>query len=450
MGIVDSSKARSLDFVKRLYFGTVPFSFRYEKTYRQTLRTLLKDNDVATDILLERQRLELIDLLNHASTYVPFYRDFFRENGLTMRDFGGIDDLKKLPIVNKEIINKDPTAFLDERLNTNDLVEFKTSGSTGVKFVFKGTDAMYKKEAAFVTRAYLSHGSRLYRDWSIWIRRYVPTKSGDSLFKTDHELRRVYMSAYHLNNSSIHDYVKEINALGYKTISTYPSTAYSFACLIEEECLAVPYVESIHLASEMLLDEWKQKIERVLPGVKLRAHYGQMEKCSFFHQQDGEEYADNVEYGVTEFLMSNGQQKVIGTGFMNRAMPLIRYDIGDTVEPLETPRVGTGLPVTVRRFVGRSDDIIITPEGNRLPGVNFYTMMYKLPFVKMFQLVQVSRDELRAFIVPNVEWTSQMADQAEKKIRERTGAMKIHIEPVSQINRSTETGKIRCIINLAL
>jgi len=309
---------------------------------------------------------------------------------------------------------------------------------------------MFKTEAAFVTRAYLAHGSRLYDDWSIWIRRYVPQGADAPIFKNDHELRRVYMSAYHLNNSSVHDYVRIINSLGYKTISTYPSTAYVLACLLEEENLQLPEVESIHLASEMLMDEWAAKIKRVLPNVLLKAHYGQMEKASFFHQTESDSYVDNLEYGVTEFVESDGQLSVIGTGFLNRAMPFIRYDTGDTAELLDEPYQGVGLPVRVKRFIGRRDDIIVTADGNRLPGVNFYTMMYKIPGVKMFQIVQEERDKVRVKVVPNRDWTRAMAEQTLAALSERLGSTKIYIEECTEITRSQRTGKIRCIVNETL
>ena len=449
MGVTGNLAKRMPGSVKRIYYRAVPFSYRYERTYRDTLRGLLANETRPTLDLLEEQRLNFLDLVDHACRHVPFYRDHFRENGLSIKDFEGIEDINKLPLVNKIIISADPARFLDERLDPRQLIEFKTSGSTGVKFKFYGTDQMFKREAAFVTRAYLSHGSRLYDDWSIWIRRYVPDRDGAPLFKADHELRRVYMSAYHLNNKSVHEYVGLINRLRHKTISTYPSTAYSLACLIEEEGLKMPFVESIHLASEMLADQWAEKIAEILPGVKVRAHYGQMEKCSFFHQVEGGKYVDNVEYGVTEFVDIAGQTKVIGTGFLNRAMPFIRYDIGDTVEPLEAAAVQIGLPATVKRFIGRSDDIIITPEGNRLPGVNFYTMMYKIAGVKMFQIIQESADTVRVKIVPNTDWTPEMAEFTRAKLAERLGSMKIEIEECDEIERSKRTGKIRCILNAA-
>lgn len=450
MGVTSRLSKKIPPRLTQLYYRAVPFPLRYERTYRKTLAELLANQERPTDELLEVQRSELVDLLSHASNHVPFYRKYFNEHGIKLKDFDGPEFLKKLPIVTKSMINENVTDFIDERVDPSKLVEFKTSGSTGVKFVFKGTDSMFKKEAAFVTRAYLAHGARLYDDWSIWIRRYVPQGADAPLFKKDHELRRVYMSAYHLNNSSVHDYVRTINDLGYKTISTYPSTAYILACLIEEENLKIPRVESIHLASEMSMDEWAAKITSVLPNVRLKAHYGQMEKASFFHQADSDHYVDNLEYGVTEFVPRDGQLSVIGTGFLNRAMPFIRYDTGDTAEVLDEEESGVGLPVRVKRFIGRRDDIIVTADGNRLPGVNFYTMMYKIPGVKMFQIIQEERDKVRVKVVPNQEWTSAMADQTRGALSERLGSTKVYIEECTEITRSERTGKIRCIVNQTL
>lgn len=450
MGVTSKLAKKLPNKFVQLYYRTVPFRYRYERTYRDTLQHLIDNQYRPTADLLEDQRRDLRDLLEHARSHVPFYKRYFQERALTLKDFEGPEDLAKLPIVTKQMMNENMVDFIDERLDPSKLVEFKTSGSTGAKFVFRGTDSIFKKEAAFVTRAYAAHGSRLYDDWSIWIRRYVPQGPDAPVFKKDHELRRVYMSAYHLNNSSVHEYVRVINDTRCATISTYPSTAYVLACLLEEEGLKIPYVKSIHLASEMLMDEWAAKIRRVLPNVRLRAHYGQMEKSSFFHQAEGDYYVDNVEYGVTEFVESDGQLSVIGTGFLNRAMPFIRYDTGDTAEVLDDPVQGVGLPVRVKRFIGRRDDIIVTCEGNRLPGVNFYTMMYKIPGVKMFQIVQEERDTVRVRIVPNQEWTPAMAEMTKTALAERLGPMKIYIEECTEITRSQRTGKIRCIVNETL
>ena len=236
MGVTSRLQKKIPGSVKKIYYQTVPFSYRYEKTYRNTLETLKANLEKDTAELLEEQRLKFLELVKHCAENVPFYRNYFNEHGLSLKDFNSVGDITKLPVINKKIINANLPDFLDER-HIGRLIEFKTSGSTGEKFIFKGTDAMFKQESAFVTRAYQAHGSNLYEDWSIWIRRYVPESADAPLFKKDFELRRLYMSAYHLNNESVHQYVDIINKHKYETISTYPSSAYSLACLLEEENL---------------------------------------------------------------------------------------------------------------------------------------------------------------------------------------------------------------------
>ncbi len=141
-------------------------------------------------------------------------------------------------------------------------VEFRTSGSTGKKLIFLGTDDVYKKEAAFVLRAFKDHGATMYDKPSVWLRRFVPSGS-EKLWYYDHELKRLYMSAYHLNLESVKNYVSEINSKKYHTLVGYPSSIYVLACLCDEARLNLKHIKAIHTASEKMLPEWERKINDV-------------------------------------------------------------------------------------------------------------------------------------------------------------------------------------------
>ena len=55
--------------------------------------------------------------------------------------------------------------------------------------------------------------------------------------------------------------------------------------------------------------------------------------------------------------------EAVTTGYGNRAMPLIRYRVGDTVTLTETPcACGSPQPV-LHEVVGRTDDLLILPDG---------------------------------------------------------------------------------------
>jgi len=155
-------------------YARVPFAWRYGTVYRKTYDFLTKSQWWDTDELREYQRRRLRRLLRHAYENVPYYINVFEERGLRPNDFNDVADLQKLPILTKDIIRENHDDLIARNISQWDVVKFSTSGSTGNPLSFIGVDSLYKIEAAFITRAFDAHDSRLYREKSIWLRRYVP------------------------------------------------------------------------------------------------------------------------------------------------------------------------------------------------------------------------------------------------------------------------------------
>lgn len=451
MSVVSKFIKKRPDFIKRAFYSIVPFRYRYGSDFRHTFNFLNKSQNWDIEELKRYQLNELSCLLVHAYENVPYYRDVFNNLGVHPLDIRSTEDLGVLPILTKDIIRENADRLVDETLDKSKLVKFNTSGSTGDKLNFYGSDDMFKKEAAFVLRAFRSHGADMYDEPSIWLRRYVPS-DGKTLWNYDYELKRLYMSAYHMNKRTVRSYVDEINDSRIRTLVGYPSSIYILACFVEDFGLHLPWVKAIHVASEKVLPEWKDKIESVL-SIRVKAHYGQMEKVSFFYQtRHSDHYTEALEYGVTEFEKNEETEEntLIGTGFLNYAMPFIRYKMNDTAQLLDTSGHFEGLPETVSDFNGRCDDILTSIDGSKIPGVNFYTMMYKIKGVKMFQIAQVQKDFVHAFIVPEPDFFDEKTkEQIKKGLKERLGDINIKIRVVDEIARSKKTGKIRCILNEA-
>ena len=449
MSVVSRFIKKRPDFMKRAFFRLIPFRYRYGSDFRHTFNLLNKSQHWDIEELRRFQLNELSCLLVHAYENVPYYRDVFKNLGIHPLDIVRVEDLNVLPILTKDIIRENGDKLLDENLDKSKLVKFNTSGSTGDKLKFYGTDDMFKKEAAFVLRAFRSHGADMYREPSIWLRRYVPS-DGKTLWNHDYELNRLYMSAYHMNRQTVCSYVNKMNTSRARTLVGYPSSIYILACFVEELGLCLPWIKAIHVASEKVLPEWKDKIESVL-SIRVKAHYGQMEKVSFFYQtRFSDNYTEALEYGVTEFEkdQSTGENTLVGTGFLNYAMPFIRYKMNDTAQLLKSPESGKGLPETVSDFNGRCDDILTSMNGSKIPGVNFYTMMYKIKGVKMFQIIQLQAELIHAVIVPEPDFfNEETEEQIKKGLKERLGDINIKIRVVNEIIRSKKTGKIRCILN---
>ena len=435
MGILQRIIKKQPNFIKRIYYNTIPFNKRYGKIFDETSKFLTSVDEWTYHKTKEYQFNELSRVLINAQKYVPYYGKLFSEYEFNP-NIKSFDDIKKLPYLTKDIINTNFDEMVSKNFNGKKYL-FKTSGSTGKRLQFYGDDSMYKKEAA-----YKSHGSDLYNDWSVWIRRHSPKDNNDLMVK-DYELKRIYLSAFHLNDKTIYDYVKIINKLKIKTIVTYPSTAYWLSCLLEKNNLMLDTVTAIHGASEKCLPMWSEKIKSVF-GFDLKMHYGQVEKVSFAYQSSlSNYYHESLTYSFTEYDDDN---TIIGTSFMNNVMPFIRYKTNDIVELIDSPNYNCSTPLTIKVIDGRVDDMIMSETNSKIPSVNFYTVMSKIKEIKMFQFHQKLDKSIKLNIVIDVNFNEKILNNLKEEIYQRIGNIPLVIEIVDEIQRDNNTGKIRCVI----
>jgi phenylacetate-CoA ligase len=399
--------------------------------------------------LLERQEELLAALIQHAYENVPYYRRIFDERGLRPSDVTCVDDLVKLPILTKAMVKANAADLKAKGVDPSACEEVHTSGSSGVPMAFLADDGMMSAETAFIMRAFESHGSRLYQDKSVWLRSYVP-KEGEPLCRYEPQRRLMYLSAYHLSERVLKQYVDLMEDFGSDLLVGYPSSLYAFALLLKKARMRPPRFKVAHAGSECLLPEWKSRTEEVL-GCPVKDHYGMAEMVSLFHRcSESDLYHENIEYGVTEIVdVKDGVGEVVGTSLRNYAMPLIRYRMGDRArlhDGIQKCSCGRGLPLRVSAFEGRADDIIQTPDRRYLPGVNFYTLMYKTPGVGMFRIVQHSLEKIEVQVVPGAGFTPRSEARLTEGMKERVGdGMEVKVSVLNEIKRNASTGKFKTI-----
>jgi phenylacetate-CoA ligase len=440
MGIIKRIIKNQPPVVKKIYYDLIPFKYRYGKLFTETKNFLEQVDEWSYERSKEYQLDELKKLLIHCQNNVPYYGRLFSEYGFNP-NITSFNDIKILPLLTKEIINENFDDLISKNFNGKKIM-FKTSGSSGNRLKFYGDDSMYKKEAAYILHSFNSHGGELYDKWSIWIRRHSPKDSTDIVVK-DYELKRIYLSPFHLNDETIKFYVDLINDSKSTTIVTYPSTAYWLSCLLEKHNLKLPKVRAIHGASEKCLDSWGEKIKKVF-GFNLKMHYGQVEKVSFMYQSsDSESYHEDLTYSYTEF---DEKSTIIGTSFINYVMPFVRYKTNDIATLNNDVTLDVSRPLTVSKIDGRVDDMIVSENGTKIPSVNFYTVMSKVEEISMFQLYQKQNKDLYFKIVINQKFNEEVISHLNYEITKRVGNLPINFEIVDEIPRDPKTGKIRCVI----
>lgn len=428
------------DPVKNILYKVIPFKYRYGKKYFEFLNFLNKSKEWSYDQTRSYQLEKIKNLLKFANENVPYYSNLFEENGFDY-NIKHFEDLKNLPILTKQDIINNFDSLINKNFNKKHY-KMNSSGTTGKRLEILGTDDLFKIEAAFITNAFNDHGSKLYEDHSIWIRRYSPS-SEDPIFFNDYELNRSYMSAFDLNDETIFEYVNYINSTKSKTLVSYPSTLYYFSLLCEKHDLKLKYVKYMHGASEVCLPQWRTKIKEIT-NIDIKMHYGQVEKVSFAHQDsENDMYKENLLYGYNEY---DDENIIIGSGFYNELMPLIRYKTNDRVILNKNVHLSCSSPKTILDIEGRNGDMLLTIVGSYVPAVNFYSFMSKINEVDMFQIIQKKEDKaLTLNVVPNSNYTSLIEKKLLQELENRLGKINITIKKVKSIDRDKNSNKLKTV-----
>lgn len=138
--------------------------------------------------------------------------------------------------------------------------------------------------------------------------------------------------------------------------------------------------------------------------------------------------------------------RLVCTGLLNEAMPLIRYDVMDMAQLAGSSvecRCGRNLPI-VEKVFGRMDDSIVTKDGRRLALLDIIFGDHLA--VREAQIIQESIDNIRIRVVPANGWNVSDENEIKSAVRQRMGDVTVAVEVVTEIER-TYAGKLRVMIS---
>ena len=85
---------------------SVKHSSAYMKTYREFTDLLNRSKDMSREELTEYQNEKLREIVCYAYENVPYYKDLFDEKGIDPASIRTAEDLPRIPVLTKEIINE--------------------------------------------------------------------------------------------------------------------------------------------------------------------------------------------------------------------------------------------------------------------------------------------------------------------------------------------------------
>jgi len=408
--------------------------------------TLSHDDQVA----FVDQRIK--DILGHAIDQVPFYGQF----AALKKDFStrtAFDLLKELPITSKEFINRDPEAFLS-RTRKNFTVS-RTSGTTGTPFsIFMDKDVFLLGDALWWRRT-------LWADYrpGDWIARLV----GDPIVPLaennprnpwiiswpDH---RIYLSTFHLSRETAQRMGRMLQRRLPAFIMGYPSSLEILCGYLKNTGFDMDWnLKHVLFSSEPMHPHREELIKDVFK-VEIRGLYGSGEKLISAAQCNAGNYHLSLVDGFIEgqFGIMDEVEPAAVTTLVNRAMPLIRYQIGDLIQtkPGFVCACGRTLPV-MDPVITKHEDLIITPSGRKIsPSAVVWAFIHQdIQDIQNSQVVQEEADLVRVYLNTDEDtFQKYRAVLHESMGKVFFGEMRIEIVKTDHIE-VTKAGKSRFILN---
>lgn len=344
---------------ERLKFGCV-----YEKA-----RDFLEESQWWTETDHNAYQLEeLHRLLRHSYKYVPYYRRIFDELHLRPQDIKTIEDLRLLPTISRREVLNNFDQFIADGYQKK-LVPASTSGSSGnpFRFYYDGARTL-GLERAFQARQWSWVGYQMGQR-TAFLNRF-PT--GESFFRYVPFANALALSIFQLSPKKAHQYISKLNQFHPVSIQAFPSAIAMLAGFVKRQGLRPPQSLRVILGGSEPFFHGQTKLVEEAFGCQAYNWYGQTECVSLAGQcEKSFLYHIYTEYGVTEILDEKGDEvsgfarpgEVVATGFINYAMPLVRYRTGDlATKHCGTCICGRAYPL-LETVVGRKQDMVVTNEG---------------------------------------------------------------------------------------
>jgi phenylacetate-CoA ligase len=238
-----------------------------------------------------------------------------------------------------------------------------------------------------------------------------------------------------------------------------PTAIYSFPSWLEETSLTasalkrqLPKVPIIFTSSEVLTPAIRSRIETAF-SAEVCDIYGNTEFKEVAWQCAEGRYHINFESTWVEDTRDDDgsdESFLVLTSLNNRAMPLIRYSVGDR------GRFNTGSCACGRHspylenLGGRQTDVVVLADGRRLSPYLLSTSIESHPGIARYQLVQPSPGRLLVNYVPRENYTqSRLQAELASRLNDSLGSnLDIQFRETLSISRDP-SGKSRILIRSA-
>lgn len=425
--------------MKTYHSNIIPLLFNAFKYYQ----TFVKAETFSADELYAYQYQKIKAILKYAMEHVPYYRKTFAACGFQLGDFKSIENLKQLPYLTKDILRSTSVEeFLSDESPKLDIVYIKTSGTTGVPLSFAcDLKARAAKFAityhAFHEAGYTLHAPQFYLKNCFY---------SNTAFKYSWIKNRTEMHAYMNSKENARKCDAVLRKHSPHHILAHPNALLEFGTSIDNPEYTFRKLRGISTMSEPLTPSLRKQIEDCFKA-KVFDYYSNKESSVIAYETRNNGFLLGEQFSYSEIIPQTpdnpAEGELISTTFFSYAMPLIRYKNADIVKVQKNQHGGSFREI--QEIAGRTAEAIILPDGNQVRIFNF--MHSQLKNVKMYQIVQSSRNKLYIDIVPIDKSQPIDSESIVNELAFYVGKnMDLEVRMVDSL-RKTEAGKTPRIIS---
>jgi phenylacetate-CoA ligase len=422
------------------YYFKGDFRYYYYKKYKKNLK-------LSNDEIKKYQLIRLQKLIHHAYDTVPYYTKLFDEMKLKPEDIKTLNDIKKIPLLDKKTILKN----LDQ-LKSNKkykLEECVSGGSSGNPVTVFKDKRYYEISRAVWMRDFSTIG-------------FQPGEKSAWLWGSDLEIqplkkllrnrilwwinRRILFNTFRFNEQDLEKWLlNDFNKFKPDFILGYASSLYQIAKYIKDKKLKIHQVKKIISTAEKIQN--RDFIEEVF-NCKVVDHYGCREVITIAIEDENCIMHSSDDFLFVEIGKNN---QILLTPLESYGMPLLRYVNGDIGLKKNNQEKGNNqfLFEEFNLSIGRMTEYLYTKDNEILMGAIIgHTAAEQKLVIGEFQIVQKTIGNIEIKIVKNSNTNNEDINKLKKIIVNLLGETKIFINYVNEypLEMSGKKLNYKCLI----
>ena len=357
-----------------------------------------------------------------------------------------------IPILQKNDYQVTNKKLISDTFGKKDLYSGYTSGSSGHPFSFAKdkfshamTWALRKDRFKFYDLTLDSKQARFYG---------IPFEKMEYMIEKTKDFfsNRDRFPVFDLSDEVLEIFIEKFRKTKFEYINGYSTALVLFARYLIKRKIKLkdvcPTLKVCLATSENCTDDDKKIILEGF-GIPAVNEYGASEVDLIAFEDLKGNWILSDEILFTEVLDDDGNPMVNGgdgrlvlTSLTNKAMPFIRYEIGDMaiVEPGRDK-------IRIKGLIGGANDIVILPSGRKAAGFTFYYLTRDIldssGVLKEYIIKQVALDKFILDVVSDEEISPEVSKLIQKKIDAYLEpGLSFEIQRVGKIER-TKAGKMK-------